>query len=173
MALPGNPYDGNTLAQMLSQAEDICGVKPRHAYCDLGYRGHGYKGDCDVQVVNRFRKRKPRGVLRWWKRRSAIEPVIGHIKSDHYMERNMLGGELGDKLNAMLSAVGFNLVKLMKGLKKKWLKSLFLCLREVSDGMSRIIAGLRDWFMPPTASERLPSGGVTCSLPQFGNWGFA
>ena len=173
MALPGNPYDGNTLAQMLAQAEDICGVKPQHAYCDLGYRGHGYNGDCDVQVVNRFRKRKPRGVLRWWKRRSAIEPVIGHIKSDHYMERNMLGGKLGDKLNAMLSAVGFNLVKLMKGLKKKWLKSLFLCLREVADVIARIIAGLRDWFMPPTASERLPSCGVACRQPQFGSWGFA
>ena len=155
MALPGNPYDGNTLAQMLAQAEDICGVKPQHAYCDLGYRGHGYKGECDVQVVNRFRKRKPRGVLRWWKRRSAIEPVIGHIKSDHYMERNMLGGKLGDKLNAMLSAVGFNLVKLMKGLKKRWLKSLFLCLREVADGMASIIAGLRDWFVPPTAIWKL------------------
>jgi len=169
MALPGNPYDGNTLAQ----AEDVCGVKPQHTCCDLGYRGHGYKGECDVQVLNRFSKRKPMGVLRWWKRRSAIEPVIGHIKSDHYMERNMLGGELGDKLNAMLSAVGFNLVKLMKGLKKKWLKSLFLCLREVTDGMARIIAGLRDQFMPPTVSERLAAGGVACRHPRFGNWAFA
>lgn len=87
MALPGNPYDGNTLAQMLREAEETSGVKPRHAYCDLGYRGHDYKGDCDVQTVNRFRRRKPRCVLRWWRRRSAIEPVIGHIKSDHYMER--------------------------------------------------------------------------------------
>ena len=85
----------------------------------------------------------------------------------------MLGGELGDKLNAMLSAVGFNLVKLMKGLKDRWLKGLFLRLREVADGMARIIAGLRDWFMPPTAPAQLPSGGVTCRLPQFGNWGFA
>ena len=89
------------------------------------------------------------------------------------MERNMLGGELGDKLNAMLSAVGFNLVKLMKGLKKRWLKSLFLCLREVADGMASIIAGLRDWFVPPTAPERLAAGGVACRHPRFGNWGFA
>ena len=87
MALPGNPYDGNTLAQMLREAEEVSGVRPRHTYCDLGYRGHDYKGDCDVQTVNRFRRRKPRCVLRWWRRRSAIEPVIGHIKSDHYMER--------------------------------------------------------------------------------------
>lgn len=45
MALPGNPYDGNTLSQMLEQAQSISGVKPRYAYCDLGYRGHDYKGD--------------------------------------------------------------------------------------------------------------------------------
>ena len=143
MALPGNPYDGNTLARMLKQAEEISGVKPQHAYCDLGYRGHDYEGDCDVQVVDRFRKRKPRAILRWWKRRSAIEPVIGHVKSDHYMERNMLAGAAGDRLNAMLAAVGFNLVKLMRGLKR-----LFLRLRTEADGFAaflveilRLIAG--------------------------------
>ena len=136
-ALPGNPYDGNTLAQMLRQAEEISGVKPQHAYCDLGYRGHDYRGDCDVQVVNRFRKRKPRAILRWWKRRSAIEPVIGHVKSDHCMERNMLAGAAGDKLNAMLAAVGFNLVKLMRGLKR-----LFLCLRTEADGFVDFLAEL-------------------------------
>ena len=137
MALPGNPYDGNTLAQMLEQAERLSGVKPQHAYCDLGYRGHDYKGECDVQVVNRFRKRKPRAILRWWKRRSAIEPVIGHVKSDHYMERNMLAGAAGDRLNAMLAAVGFNLVKLMRGLKR-----LFLCLRTEADGFVGFLAEL-------------------------------
>jgi len=137
MALPGNPYDGNTLAQMLKQAEEISGVKPQHAYCDLGYRGHDYEGECDVQVVNRFRKHKPRAILRWWNRRSAIEPVIGHVKSDHCMERNMLAGAAGDKLNAMLAAVGFNLVKLMRGLKR-----LFLCLCTEADGFAAFLAEL-------------------------------
>ena len=55
-------------------------------------------------AVNRIRKRKPRCILRWWKRRSVIEPVIGNIKSDHYMDRNMLGGVLGDKLDAVLAS---------------------------------------------------------------------
>ena len=137
MALPGNPYDGNTLAKMLEQAEKLSGVRPQHAYCDLGYRGHDYKGECDVQVVNRFRRRKPRAILRWWKRRSAIEPVIGHVKSDHRIERNMLAGAEGDKLNAMLAAVGFNLVKLMRGLKR-----LFLCLRMEGVGFAAFLAGI-------------------------------
>ena len=153
--MPGNPYDGNTLAQMLEQAERLSGVKPQHAYCDLGYRGHDYKGECDVQVVNRFRKRKPRAILRWWKRRSAIEPVIGHVKSDHYMERNMLAGAAGDKLNAMLAAVGFNLVKLMRGLKR-----LFLCLRTEADGFVDFLAELlrliADGVLPEPVGSTLP-----------------
>ena len=169
MAIPGNPYDGNTLSKALKQAEEICGVKPQHAYCDLGYRGHDYKGECDVQVVNRFRKRKPMALLRWWKRRSAIEPVIGHIKSDHYMERNMLGGELGDKLNAMLSAVGFNLVKLMKGLKKRWLKRLFLCLRTAVGGIGGVAARFLRWV---DAAWRQTA--MTSCRPSFAaNWHFA
>ncbi len=169
MALPGNPYDGNTLAQMLREAEEVSGVKPRHAYCDLGYRGHDYKGDCDVLVVNRFRKRKPRCVLRWWKRRSAIEPVIGHIKSDHYMERNMLGGERGDKINTVLSAVGFNLVKLMKGLKKRWLKHLFLYLRMLADDF---IACIVQFVRLTDAIASFPEA-IVCRSSEARNWGFA
>lgn len=164
MALPGNPYDGNTLAQMLEQAERLSGVKPRHAYCDLGYRGHDYKGECDVQVVNRFRKRKPRAILRWWKRRSAIEPVIGHAKSDHYMERNMLAGAAGDRLNAMFAAVGFNLVKLMRGLKR-----LFLCLRTETDGFVGFLAELRRLI----AGEVLPEPAVLRNPCKIANRGFA
>jgi len=137
MALPGNQYDGKTLATMLEQAEKVSGVKPQHAYCDLGYRGNNYKGDCDVQIVNRFRKNKSRSVMRWWKRRSAIEPVIGHLKSDHCMERNMLAGAEGDKFNAVLAAVGFNLVKLMRGLK-----CLLFCLRMETDGFAMLLAEL-------------------------------
>ena len=164
MALPGNPYDGNTLAQMLKQAEEISGVKPQHAYCDLGYRGHDYEGDCDVQVVNRFRKCKPRAILRWWKRRSAIEPVIGHVKSDHYMERNMLAGAAGDKLNAMLAAVGFNLVKLMRGLKR-----LFLCLRTEIDGFAAFLVE----FLRLIAGGMLPEPEVLRYPSKIANRGFA
>ena len=164
MALPGNPYDGNTLAQMLEQAERLSGVKPQHAYCDLGYRGHDYKGECDVQVANRFRKRKPRAILRWWKRRSAIEPVIGHVKSDHYMERNMLAGAAGDKPNAMFAAVGFNLVKLMRGLKR-----LFLCLRTEADGFVGFLAEL----LRLIAGEVLQEPAVLRNPCKIANRGFA
>ena len=167
MALPGNPYDGKTLTQVLAQAEKLCGVKAEHAYCDLGYRGNDYKGDCDIQVVNRFRKRRPRSILRWWKRRSAIEPVIGHVKSDHYMDRNMLAGERGDKLNAMLAGLGFNLVKLMKGLAR-----LFLCLRTEIDGFADFLLAVVRLVMCDAAVRLVPVA-VLRGDPKFLKSGFA
>jgi IS5 family transposase len=53
---------------------------------------------------------------RWFKRRSAIEPVIGHMKDDNRMDRNYLKGADGDKMNAILAACGFNLRKLLRAI---------------------------------------------------------
>lgn len=113
-AFHGNPYDGHTLDSALSQSERLTGVAAQQAVCDLGYRGHNYTGACDVQIVKRRRKGLPKAMRHWWKRRSAIEPVIGHLKAECRMERNRLGGESGDRLNAILSACGFNLRKLLR-----------------------------------------------------------
>ncbi len=89
---------------------------PEMACCDLGYRKSGYEGPCDIQVVNRFRKCLPGALKKWWKRRSAIEPVIGHVKSDCRGNRNRLKGTEGDKINAILAAAAYNFRKLLKGL---------------------------------------------------------
>lgn len=120
-AYPGNPYDGHTLKQALAQTSRLLGTEPKMAICDLGYRGHNYEGDCDVQVVNRFRKRVSKSLAKWWNRRSAIEPVIGHVKQEHRMDRNRLGGRMGDELNVIFAAVGFNIRKLLRAY------ALFLC----------------------------------------------
>ena len=72
----GNPYDGHTLTETLEQVEETSGTSPKMAVCDLGYRGHDYKGDCDIQIVNKFRRKIDKRLLRYWKRRSAIEPII-------------------------------------------------------------------------------------------------
>ena len=42
------------------------------------------------------------------KRRAAVEPIIGHLKAEHRMERNYLKGRGGDRINAALATVGFN-----------------------------------------------------------------
>ncbi|MFT7036845.1 MAG: IS5 family transposase, partial [Cyclobacteriaceae bacterium] len=68
-------------------------------------------------------KRKKR---KHFRRRAAIEPVIGHLKSDHRAAKNFLKGQLGDSINFIMAAAGFNYKKLMKKLKEKafWLKIL-------------------------------------------------
>lgn len=113
-AYPGNPYDGHTLKSALAQTSKILGFEPEMAICDLGYRGNNYEGKCNIQIVNRFRRRVSRSLSRWWNRRSAIEPVIGHCKSEHRMDRNQLRGKSGDELNVIFAAAGFNFRKLLR-----------------------------------------------------------
>ncbi len=109
----GNPFDGHTLKRNLEQVEKMTGKKIKQATCNLGYRGHGVK-NVEVLIVPRNNKKASRTIRRWWKRRNAIEPIIGHEKSEHRLERNHLAGELGDSLNAVLAACGFNLKKLVR-----------------------------------------------------------
>ena len=113
-ALHGNPYDGHTLTAMLQQVVRLTGWLPQSAYCDQGYRGHGYDGATTVHIVDHKRKRLSRSERHWRGRRSAIEPVIGHLKHDHRMERNYLKGIVGDHLNALMSGCGRNLRKLLQ-----------------------------------------------------------
>jgi transposase, IS5 family len=113
MAHDGNPYDGHTLTDTLKQVERIV-EKPKHVFLDMGYRGHGYQGDIQIHVDKRRRGRTAKSLWRWMKRRAAIEPGIGHLKREHRMDRNRLKGTLGDRINAILSAAGMNLAKLLK-----------------------------------------------------------
>ena len=115
-AFHGNPYDGHTLNASIEQAHRITGIELEQAICDMGYRKHDYEGKCNVQIVNRYRKKIPRAIRKLWKRRSAIEPVIGHVKNDNRMNCNRLKGKLGDKVNAILSACGFNFRKLLRAI---------------------------------------------------------
>ena len=126
-AFQGNPYDGHTLKDSLKQVKKLTGWNAKEAYVDLGYRGHGITGETKVHVVNfRTMKKKLRSVKRWFKRRAAIEPVIGHLKQGNRMQRNYLQGAEGDKINALLSGCGFNMRKLLKVfLWPKWI-GLFL-----------------------------------------------
>jgi IS5 family transposase len=113
-AFPGNPYDGHTLEKSLDQVERLTGQKAKEAYVDKGYRGHGYKGETEVYIVGtRKMKKMTRTFRKWLKRRNAIEPIFGHLKSDNRMSRNYLKGKDGDQINALLSGCGFNMRKLL------------------------------------------------------------
>ena len=108
----GNPYDGHTLPEVLSQVDRIA-RRPDHVFVDAGYRGHNYEGDIQVHVDKQRRGRTAKSLWRWMKRRSAIEPSIGHLKHEHRMDRCRLQGIGGDNFNAILSAAGMNFLKLL------------------------------------------------------------
>ncbi|TWT59735.1 transposase [Rubinisphaera italica] len=116
LALHGNPFDGHTLQQAVDQVVKITEIEPAHIMVDRGYRGHDYEGSGKVHLAGRIPKTATRAFRKMLKRRSAIEPTIGHLKSDHRMERNYLKGREGDRINALVSAIGYNLRKLLAGL---------------------------------------------------------
>ena len=89
-ALHGNPYDGHTLGGAIRQVERLTGHSPHDVMVDQGYRGHGYAGSASVHVVRSIPKRATRALRRMLKRRAAIEPTIGHLKSDNRLNRNYL-----------------------------------------------------------------------------------
>ena len=114
-AIHGNPYDGHTLKQSIEQTERVTGWRPSEAYCDRGYRGVGVEiGETKVHLTNKRKKSLTRSAWRWLRRRAAIEPVIGHLKSDTRLDRNYLLGQEGDRINAILSGCGFNVRKLLR-----------------------------------------------------------
>lgn len=114
-ALHDNPFDGHTLKGALKQVKRLVGWDARNAYCDKGYKGNPKQlGDTAIHLATRRKSSMKPSEWTWFKRRSAIEPVIGHMKQDNRMERNYLKGTDGDKMNAILAACGFNLRKLLR-----------------------------------------------------------
>jgi transposase, IS5 family len=118
-ALPGNPYDGHTLAGALDQVERLTGIRPKDSYVDLGYRGHG-ETETKVHIVGHKQNKLSRVLRAALKRRAAVEPIIGHAKSDGHLGRNYLKGSAGDNFNAMMSAIGFNFRQILRKLRLFW-----------------------------------------------------
>jgi len=116
-ALPGNPYDGHTLATVIPDMEKLVGNTIKRAIADKGYRGHNAPPDYKFRI---FVSGQKRGVTpqikRALRRRSAVEPVIGHLKAEHRMGRNYLWFRKGDAINAVLAAAGYNFRRLIRWL---------------------------------------------------------
>ncbi len=125
--MANNPYDGHTLTATLANVEEVTGVAVTDAYVDKGYRGHGYIGPAEVHIAGQRNKSATRAERIRRRRRSAIEPKIGHLKSDHRMGRCFLARVHGDAINAVLSAAGANLRKLL-GLYRGEAGRLFFAL---------------------------------------------
>jgi transposase, IS5 family len=96
------------LAASSRQPRRLTGCEVERAYVDKGYRGHDAANPHRVFISGQ--KRGVIGVIkRELRRRSAIEAVIGHMKSDGHLGRCHLKGQQGDAANVILTAVGHNL----------------------------------------------------------------
>lgn len=113
-ALHGNPHDGHTLSESIDAAIKNTGVMPEYGFVDRGYRGHS---ETRLQVfMSGQRRGVTKSIKRWLKRRSAIEPVIGHMKQSHGLATNRLKGKVGDQINALSAAIGYNFALLLNKL---------------------------------------------------------
>lgn len=120
-----NPYDGHTLVPALQQVNFMTGKSPKTAAVDRGYKGTTQIGETQILAPKAPNKNdsyyKKTKLSRAHKKRAGIEPIIGHIKADHRMNRNFYKGIVGDNINIMLAAAAFNFKRMMN----KW-KSSFL-----------------------------------------------
>lgn len=132
---PGNPYDGHILSAALEQVANLTqnvSVQLKHVVADLGFRGV----DADnpgKHIIHRGKfkslSRQHRG---WLRRRQAVEPAIGHLKSDHRMDRCWLQGALGDALHAVSCAAGYNVRWLLRAIARLGIGPAFLRLLQAA-----------------------------------------
>ena len=136
-ALPGAPYDGHTLAAVLPEIEAQIGVSLSRIFADAGYKGHNASEKHRLKVFTSGQKRGVTDqIKRQLRRRSAVEPVIGHLKAEHRMGRNYLAHRSGDAINALLAAAGYDFRLLVV-----WLRLL----------LSKILAGFLAAYRTPSA----------------------
>jgi IS5 family transposase len=134
-SLPENDYDGHALEPTLEQVERVAGYRPAVAIGDKGFRGQSHCGETEVVTPGRGKKNasvyEKRKARKRFRRRAAIEPRIGHLKSDFRLDRNFLKGQIGDAINLLLAAAAsnlslwmrqvlFELVSKLRIFQKKW-----------------------------------------------------
>ena len=129
MAFEGNPYDGHTLDAQLDQVERLTEKFPQVAIVDRGYKGRKTVNEVEICTprklkasANSYRKQK---IRKRFRARAGIEPIIGHVKHEHRMERNFLAGVIGDQINTILAATGFNMMKKLRKIKEELFTFIF------------------------------------------------
>ena len=130
----GNPYDGHILSAILEQATNLLQdlpVKIKVVVADLGFRGVD-SDDPDKDIIHRGKFKSLNAQQKaWLRRRQAVEPAIGHMKSDHRMDRCWLKGAVGDVLHTISCAAGYNLRWLLRAIARLGIGPAFLCLLQM------------------------------------------
>lgn len=130
----GNPHDSKTIEPLLDQMDNNLNYTPEELVYDRGGKGQkqikGTKiSTPDYRPLKRdteYQKRTKRKKIR---RRAAIEPVIGHLKTDFRLNQNYLSGTASPQINAFLAATGWNLKKMMKQLRVQFYRLIFYIIK--------------------------------------------
>ena len=132
-----NIYDGHTLPEVLEQVKRLTEKEPKVAIVDRGYRGESKVGNTEILRPKRPKKKatpyEKTKARKRFRRRAAIEPVIGHLKQDFRLSRNFLKGTQGDMVNVLLAAAAYNLTKWMRIESKKIFLFVLSRFSKISD----------------------------------------
>lgn len=134
-----NVHDSKTLYPALEQQQKLTGIVLKNTYVDRGYRGVKEVLGTTITIPDKpgkqrtaYQKQKLR---KGFKRRAAIEPVIGHLKQDHRLSRNFYKGIKGDNINIMLSAAAMNFKRMMN----KWRLNPLLFLSRLLEAIFKTL----------------------------------
>ena len=122
-----NPYDGHTVEPALEQTQRLLGKRTiKTLIGDRGYKGKRQINDTIIEIPKPFSNKKQsqygqNKLKKQFRRRAAIEPINGHLKTDHRLNRNFYKGITGDNINVMLAAAAFNFKRMMN----KWKSSFW------------------------------------------------
>lgn len=137
-ALHGNPFDGHTLNRSLLNTFSNTGVIPRHALVDRGYKSAERR--CEFTEVHISGRKRGLGKAHpCQSRRNGIEAIIGHMKTEGFLGRNALKGEVGDKINAVLCGAGQNLRLILKRLRAL----LWALIKRASQAVKAVILAIQ------------------------------
>jgi len=117
--IPLNDYDAHTLYPAIKQQQQLTGHVLENDYVDRGYRGVKNVLGTNIIVADNNRNKtayQKQKLRQGFRRRAAIEPRIGHLKSDHRLSRNYYKGVFGDNINVMLAVAAMNFKRMMN----KW-----------------------------------------------------
>jgi IS5 family transposase len=120
-----NSFDVHTIEPLLNQIKNNNIPLPKELAYDRKMEIPGVKiiiPSTPKLTDTPYQKRKKSNRC---KTRAAVEPMIGHLKTDYRMQKNYLWGEQGVQINALLSATAWNLKEMMEKLKKEILQIIF------------------------------------------------
>ena len=94
------------------------GERAKEVTTDRGYRGKKEIGGTKINIPQKFNQKlltayQQTKLKKQFKRRAAVEPKIGHLKTDHRLSRNFYKGITGDSINVFLAAAAMNFKRMM------------------------------------------------------------